>query len=109
MTEASNPPLPTGYVIATKLVAEKRRPVRFMYREEPNNEHDSGWRVFAGEEDQAYTDNPDNLALYAASTIVAIDPSISSLLMTPAPCAFERDSAREPFRPSADYDFSPEE
>ena len=100
--------LPSGYVIASKRVAEARRPVRFLYREAVESPEDSGWRVFCGEEDQAYADEPANFGLYAATTIVAIDPSIGPLLGTAAPCAFERDNAAESFRPS-DFDFTPEE
>ena len=99
--------LPAGYVLASKLVAEERRPVRFMYREPPDSEDDSGWRFFSGDADQAYADDPDNIGLYAASTIVAIDPTVASLLSTAAPCAFERENAAAPFRPS-DFDFAPE-
>ncbi|MEZ6235546.1 MAG: DUF2185 domain-containing protein [Phycisphaerales bacterium] len=86
-----------GYVIASKRVGTDRCPVRFMYREEPDGPGDSGWRLFAGDEDQAYADDPGNLAMYAATTIVDIDPSIGPLLHTPPPCAFERERATDPF------------
>ena len=48
-----------GYVFATKMLVEGRRKVRFMYREEPEDPNDSGWRFFCGDEDQEYADNPD--------------------------------------------------
>lgn len=80
----------------------------FLYREVPESEEDSGWRVFSGEEDQAYADDPANLGLYAVSTVVAIDPSIAPLLRTPAPCAFERESPASPFC-ATDFGFEPEE
>jgi hypothetical protein len=53
--------------------------------------NDSGWRVFSGDETQEYADDAQNFAMYNASTILAIDPSIGTLLATPAPVAFERD------------------
>lgn len=80
-----------GYIIASREVAANGKPVGYMYREEPDNEGDSGWRVFSGEETQEYADDPDNFALYNASTIVALDPSIEVLLEEPPPVAFERD------------------
>jgi hypothetical protein len=89
------------------LVGAEGRPVRFMYREPPDNNQDSGWRFFSGEEPQAYVDDPENIGLYAANTLVAIDPSIVPYLLTPAPCAFERREPGDPFRPSA-FDFQPE-
>lgn len=79
-----------GYIIASNEVARQRKPVGYLYREEPDNENDSGWRVFSGEESQEYADDPENFAMYNAATIVAIDPSIASILDAPWPVAFER-------------------
>ena len=79
-----------------------------MYREVPDNSADSGWRFFSGDEPQAYVDDPDNIGIYALTTIAAIDPSVVPLLGTPAPCAFERTVATEPFA-RADFDFAPED
>jgi len=81
-----------GYIIASNRVAKERMSVGYLYREAPDDEGDSGWRVFSGEEDQAYSDNADNFAMYNASTILEIDPSIGPLLATPAPVSFERDT-----------------
>ena len=97
-----------GYAFATKLVAEQGRRVRFMYREYPDGPDDSGWHFFCGEEDQAYTDNPDNSGTYPVSTIAKIDPSIVPVLQTPPPCAFEREDDDSPFMES-DFDSWPEE
>jgi hypothetical protein len=98
--------VPHGYIIATAEVAQKRKPVGYLYREPPDSELDSGWRVFSGEEQQEYVDDPGNLAMYNASTIVEIDPSIAPLLAFPAPVAFERSESGEfvrvPFEVPAD-------
>lgn len=101
--------LPLGYALATAMVARGGRRVRFMYREQAENDDDSGWRFFSGDEEQGYVDDPANIGLYALTTIVAIDPSIASLLATPAPCAFERDDERDPFRASEGFGFAPED
>lgn len=82
-----------GYIIASNEVAKDRKPVGYLYREEPDNEDDSGWRVFSGEETQDYADRAENFAMYNASTIVEIDPDIAALLDAPAPSAFERDAS----------------
>lgn len=86
-----------GYIIASKLVSEGRKEVGYLYREEPTDEMDSGWRVFSGEEDQEFADDADNFAIYNASTIVEIDPSIADLLLSPPGAAFERDSTTGQF------------
>ena len=82
-----------GYIIASREVTERGKPVGYMYREEPDDESDSGWRVFSGDETHEYADDPANFAMYNAATIVECDPSICHLLGTPAPVAFERDAS----------------
>ena len=84
---------PFGYIIASREVAQEGKPVGYMYREEPDNENDSGWRVFSGDETQEFADDPANFAMYNASTIIELAPSIRTLLETQAPVAFERDGS----------------
>ena len=64
---------------------------RYCYRENPDGGWDSGWRFTAGDESEAYMDDPNNAGIYKLNTICNDDPDIISLLNTPAPCAFERD------------------
>jgi len=87
-----------GYIIASKRVSEDRQPVRYMYRDVPDNGLDSGWRVFSGTEDQAYADVAGNFAMYNASTILEIDPSIGPYLASPSGTAFEREDVSGPFQ-----------
>ena len=101
--------IPLGGAIASYLVAKERKKVRFMYRETPDNEHDSGWRFFSGDEDQEFADQPSNFAIYALSTIAEIDPEIVPLLSSPPPCAFERGQDGQPFSEARGFNFQPEE
>lgn len=80
-----------GCIIASNEVALAGRPVGYLCREEPDSEKDSGWRVFSGDETQEYADDAASFAVFCAPTILGIDPSISPLLGTPPPGAFERD------------------
>jgi hypothetical protein len=57
--------IPPGGAFISKRVSVERKKVRFMYRELPDNEYDSGWRFFNGSEDQAYADEPGNLLICA--------------------------------------------
>lgn len=97
-----------GTAFATNRVAQERRKVCFMYREDPGRGDDSGWKFFSGDESQEYVDDPENVGIYAVSTIAEIDPDIVPLLDTPAPCAFERTQEDGPFLES-DFEFWPEE
>lgn len=79
-----------GSCFATDMITVEGYPVRFMYREEPDNEVDSGWRFMSGFESDEYIDNPDNLAVYDVNTIANYDPSIIPLLGSPIGSAFEK-------------------
>lgn len=90
-----------GYALAPKQLVEEKLKVGFMYREEPDNETDTGWRFFTGNEDDEYANNPDNIGLYDIKTITQIDPDITPLLDNNIGTAFERDSEGEPFHVSS--------
>jgi hypothetical protein len=98
-------PLAEGYggCIATDKITVEGYPVRFMYREAPDNEFDSGWRFMSGFEDDTYMDDPDNLAIYDVNTIANYDPSIVPLLDAPEGSAFEKTSESERFLAVSDW------
>ena len=77
--------------IATNRITVEGCKVGYCYREEPDGGWDSGWRFTAGDESEAYMDDPNNAGIYKLNTICNDDPDIIPLLNTPAPCAFELD------------------
>ena len=77
--------------IATNCITVEGCKVGYCYREEPDGGWDSGWRFTAGDESEAYMDDPNNAGIYKLNTICNDDPDIIPLLNTPAPCAFARD------------------
>ena len=77
--------------IATNRITVEGYKVGYCYREEPDGGWDSGWRFTAGDESEAYMDDPNNAGIYKLNTICNDDPDIIPLLHTPASCAFERD------------------
>ena len=86
-----------GYALAPKELVNRRLKVRFMYREQPDNDQDSGWRFFSGYETDEYVNDPDNIGLYDVSTISQIDGDIVKYLDSPPGSAFERERERQPF------------
>ncbi len=86
--------------IAADRIAVDGCPVGFMYRDEPDDEIDSGWRFFAGTESQEYLDDPDNIAQYDVNTIANYDQGIVPLLDAPAGSAFERKAESGGFVPA---------
>ncbi len=77
--------------IATNRITLEGCKVCYCYREAPDGDWDSGWRFTAGDESEAYMDDPNNSGIYKLNTICNDDSDIIPLLHTPAPCAFERD------------------
>ena len=93
-----------GYVLATKMLVEKKLPIMFMYRE-TGHEGDSGWRFFSGFESQEYVDDPENIAIYDIETILNIDESIRPYLSSGYNSAYERSCADDKFEQMFDFDF----
>ena len=69
-----------GYCIATDRITVDGEKVGYMYREQPDDSSDGGWRFFAGDESQDYINNPDNISIYDVNTIANYDPSIIKYL-----------------------------
>lgn len=80
-----------GVGYATRRITVDGERVGFMYREAPDAALDSGWRFLAGDESQAYMDDPDNVGAYDLNAIANLDPSVVLHLLSPQGSAFERD------------------
>lgn len=79
-----------GGCLSTDRIVVDGRPVGYMYREAPNNELDSGWRFFAGDEDAGYMANSQRHGVYDVNTIVNYDPDILPFLDAAVGSRFER-------------------
>lgn len=76
----------------TKKLLEKGAKIGFAYREQSDNESDSGWRFFTGNEDQEYVDNADNILLFPMPDIIKIDESIKEILESDYNTAYEKEN-----------------
>ena len=95
-----------GAGIATDMIMVEGRPICFMYREEPINDVDSGWRFFSGAESRDYVDDSTHMALYDLNTIANYDRDIIPFLDSPPGSAFGREPGGqfEPEDPPEDPD-----
>lgn len=86
------------YCLISKELANNTKKVRFMYKEKPDDEKDSGWRFFTGDENQSYVDNPANiLSANLKDVVEEIDFSVQKYLDCEVGKAFERESETEDF------------
>ena len=76
--------------IASARVAVDGCPAAWLYREPPGHRDDSGWRLLAGDETEAYLDDPANAVIVRLRDLVTADPALGPVLATPAPAAFAR-------------------
>ncbi|HEY0665867.1 MAG TPA: DUF2185 domain-containing protein [Gallionella sp.] len=93
-----------GACIATDKITVEGYPVRFMYREEPDNDVDSGWRFMSGYESQEYMDDANNHAFYDVNTIANYDESIIPFLSAPIGSVFEKTPESERFVKVTDWE-----
>ena len=91
--------------IVSARVARDGEPVRFLYREAPDRTDDSGWRVFAGDESEEYSNAVGNAVVLPLRDLLDRDPALKEVLRTPAQCAFERQDPKERFQRVEDFDF----
>jgi tetratricopeptide (TPR) repeat protein len=79
--------------IATDRIVVDGSPVGYCWREEPDpgdEAWDSGWRFTAGDESDAYMDDPDRSGVYALNTICNYDPDVIPLLDSEPGTAWSR-------------------
>lgn len=87
--------LPRCFV--THRVLYEGAPVGYLYREEPDADDDSGWRIMCGDESQAYMDRSENISVVSLGAVLREDDRIVDLLDEPSGSSFEFDPASNSF------------
>ncbi|WP_269530864.1 DUF2185 domain-containing protein [Chitinimonas sp. BJYL2] len=92
-------PLATGHghCVVSDMVAVEGKPVGYMYRDEPEDAEDSGWRFFAGNESDAYIDNPKHFSLLDVNVVANFDETIIPLLNSPVGAEFDKEEGGDTF------------
>lgn len=78
---------------ATNRITVDGEKIGYMYREKPDETSDfpdSGWRFFAGDETEEYTDDPNNINIFSLNTICNYDSTIIPYLDAPFGSSFVR-------------------
>lgn len=86
----------------TRRILSDGAKVGYLYREDPDNEDDSGWRFTANDESDEYMDDSDNSAYVSVGLVLSKDDSFIHLLDSPAGASFARDPDTQEFVPLAD-------
>ena len=72
----------------TNRVLDDGARVGYLYRQAPEGEDDSGWRITAGDESDEYMANHRNYAYVSLGAVLSVDDSFRDLLAAEAPCAY---------------------
>lgn len=81
----------------TNRVLKDGAPVGYVYREPPEEENDSGWRMTANDESDEYMDDAENCAYVSVGAVLNCDDSFVALLDAEVGAAFVRDEASGEF------------
>ena len=87
----------SGYSMVSKQILEDGLPILFMYREDPIDEEDTGWRFLSGQEDQDYLDDADNSKFIGVNTVANMDETIISYLWKPVGTELEKMDGNKEF------------
>ncbi len=72
--------------------------IGYMYREDPEDEDDSGWRFYSGTEDDEFVANEDNVMIFDLNTIANYDNAIIPYLKKPIGTEWERVEEKNYFK-----------
>ena len=86
-----------GGCFATDKITVEGMKVGYMYREESEDESDSGWRFFSGTDTQESVDDTENTMYYDVNTIANYDRTIIPYLESPFGSELERIENTEGF------------
>jgi len=86
-----------GYSIVSNMILKDGMKVGFMYREEPFDEEDSGWRFLSGMETEDYLDNDENSKAIGVNAVANYDPAIIPYLNSKRGISLERVEGSERF------------
>jgi hypothetical protein len=89
--------------LVSEMIFQSDKTVRFAYREKPDNEKDSGWRLFAGSETDEYCNDADNIRICNVAWLMDFDPSLRDIIASGPGSVFERESRQSKWREVTDW------
>jgi hypothetical protein len=71
--------------------------IGYCYRDNPENNIDSGWRFLYGDEDEEYLDNPTHIESVYPEEMLSVNPALDVILGTPPGTEFEWDDETQTY------------
>lgn len=77
-----------GALVSNKILYENKK-ISFCYREESDNEYDSGWVILCGDESDEYLNIPGNMEYLSLEDLFKIDKRLKDYIDLPVGSAIE--------------------
>lgn len=98
---------PSPLCLATSLViGPNRQPIRFAFRENPENRDDSGWRFYSGYEDEEFESDSSNYKICPLDGILDMQPDLKAVIDSPAGTAWEMSPGDIEWKKVDDYEIN---
>ncbi len=75
--------------LVSRNVTHNLQPIKWMYREEPIEEFDSGWRIFCEEDTEEYINQPGNIIPLEFNVLANLNPHVVEVYNAPVGADFE--------------------
>ena len=85
---------PNVACFATTRISRDGSPVGYMVHGLADGDEPARWQFFAGDETQAFVDDPENIRIFSLNTIANHDPSVIPYLTAPVGSVWVRDGQR---------------
>ncbi|WP_166996938.1 DUF2185 domain-containing protein [Paramicrobacterium fandaimingii] len=69
-----------GTAVVSDQITVSGRSVGYMYRDEPDDDGDSGWRFLSGDESQEYLDDERHVGVFEVNDVANLDDAIIDYL-----------------------------
>lgn len=89
---------PMGYCIASDRITVDGEKVGFMYREDKEDEDDSGWRFLAGDESDEYLEDTQRFMMFDVNYVANLDNAIIPYLKRKVGTELERVEGTDEFQ-----------
>lgn len=79
------------FALISKYIIDEKLPITWIFRDNPETNEDSGWRILSGSEDEDFFDDQeDSFVGITIAELLRYEPSLVSLINSPFQSEFER-------------------
>ena len=90
---SSDNPLFEKYALISKYIIDEKQPITWVFRDEPESDDDSGWRILSGAEDEEFfEDQEDSFVGITVAELLRYDTSLVPIIESAYTTEYEREN-----------------